>query len=115
MNNYPSDLTDLQWRAVRECIPPSRPVGVARQVSLRAILNAIRYRRRSGCPWRLLPHEFPHWRTVYGYDRQWQADGTWLRIEQELRELRNQSSPNLLETSPVATPTSLVESFARSL
>lgn len=90
MSNYPSDLTDLQWQAVRGCIPPSRPVGVARQVSLRAVVNAVRYRRRSGCAWRLLPHDFPHWRTVYGYDHQWQTDGTWGRIERRLRELRVQ-------------------------
>lgn len=88
MANYPSDLDDRQWEAVRECIPPSRPIGVSRQVSLRAVIDAIRYRRRCGCPWRLLPHDFPHWRTVYGYDRQWRADGTWQRIEKALRELR---------------------------
>jgi putative transposase len=88
MSDYPSNLSDPQWEAVRKCIPPSRPVGVTRQVSLRAVVNAIRYRHRSGCAWRLLPHDFPHWRTVYGYEQQWQGDGTWRRIEQSLRKLR---------------------------
>ena len=74
MSNYPSDLTDLQWEAVRECIPLGRPIGVARQVSNRAVVNAIRHPRRSCCAWRLLAHDFPHWRTAYGYDRQWLAD-----------------------------------------
>jgi putative transposase len=114
MSNYPSDLTDLQWKAVRDCIPPGRPVGVARQVSLRAIVNALRYRRRSGCAWRLLPHDFPHWRTVYGYDREWQSDGTWRRIEQTLRELRTQVSANLLETPLSANQESLVETLVTS-
>ena len=108
MSNYPSDLTDLQWQAVRECIPPSRPVGVTRQVSLRTIVDAIRYRRRSGCAWRLLPHDFPHWRTVYGYDRQWQADGTWRLIERTLRDSRTQVSGSLPTTRPFANQASLI-------
>ncbi|NQT37255.1 MAG: transposase [Planctomycetes bacterium] len=96
MSNYPSDLTDVQWEVVRKWIPPSRPVGVARQVSIRAVVNAVRYRRRSGCSWRLLPHDFPHWRTVYGYHRQWQADGTWRRIEKIQRALRAHVSADTL-------------------
>ncbi|MHB8897629.1 MAG: transposase [Thermoguttaceae bacterium] len=89
MSSYPSDLSDLQWQAAQRCIPPSRPVGVARQVSLRSVVDAIRYRQRSGCPWRLLPHDYPHWRTVYGYQRLWQGDGTWGRIEEAIRRLRS--------------------------
>ncbi len=95
MSDYPSDLSDLQWQAVRHCIPPAQPVGVSRQVSLRAVVNAIRYRQRSGCAWRLLPHDFPHWRTVYGYDQQWQCDGTWRKIDRALRDLRMQSPSNV--------------------
>ena len=88
ISRYPSDLTDVEWKAIHPCIPSSRPVGVARQVSMRAVVNAIRYRRRSGCSWRLLPHDFPHWRTVYGYYRQWQRDGTWQQIEAAARGAR---------------------------
>ncbi len=103
MSDYPSDLSDPQWEAVRQCIPPARPVGVSRQVSLRAVVNAIRYRQRSGCPWRLLPHDFPHWRTVYGYDQQWQGDGTWRGIESALRQLR----VHIPASVPVAVPASI--------
>ena len=53
---------------------------------MRAVVNAIFYRERSGCPWRMLPRDFPHWRTVYGYFRQWKADGTWRRIQNCLRQ-----------------------------
>jgi transposase len=116
MSNYPSDLTDLQWEAVRGCIPPSRPVGVARQVPLRAIVNAIRYRRRSGCAWRLLPHEFPHWRTVYGYEREWRTHGTWLSIEQRLRDLRTHTSSSASAPHPSTAQLSLVgDATANSL
>jgi transposase len=104
MSGYPSDLSDTQWETIRRCIPPSRPVGVSRQVSIRAVINAVRYRQRTGCPWRLLPHDFPHWRTVYGYYRQWQADGTWRRIENSQRALRRQTAPPVRSANPRREP-----------
>jgi putative transposase len=82
---YPTDLSDRQWEIVRGVIPAGKPIGADRTTSMRAVVNAIFYRQRSGCPWRMLPHDFPHWRTVYGYFRQWQNDGTWERIEGALR------------------------------
>jgi len=53
---------------------------------LREILNAIFYVVKSGCPWRLLPHDFPPWKTVYHYFRTWRLDGTWERMHRALRE-----------------------------
>lgn len=41
---------------------------------------------RSGCAWRLLPHEFPNWKTVYGIFLAWRNDGTWSRIHDTLRD-----------------------------
>ncbi len=53
---------------------------------MREVLNAIFYLLRSGCAWRLLPHEFPAWQTVYGYFRKWQQTGVWEAINDALRE-----------------------------
>jgi putative transposase len=53
---------------------------------LRAILNAVFYVLKSGCPWRLLPRDFPPWKTVYDWFRRWRIDGTWERLNAELRE-----------------------------
>jgi putative transposase len=53
---------------------------------LREILDAIFYIARSGCQWRLLPHDFPPWKTVHHYLRTWRKDGTWERIHAALRE-----------------------------
>jgi putative transposase len=51
----------------------------------REIVNAILYVLRSGCPWRMLPHEFPAWQTVYYYFREWQREGVWDQILRTLR------------------------------
>lgn len=61
------------------------PGGRPREVSLRRVINAILYFVRSGCAWRLLPHEFPAWQTVYGYFRRWTVNGLWQRIHDTLR------------------------------
>jgi putative transposase len=54
--------------------------------STREILNAIFYIVRGGCAWRLLPHDFPPWKTVYHYFRSWRLDGTWERMHSALRK-----------------------------
>jgi len=54
--------------------------------SPREILNAIFHVLRSGCPWRLLPHDFPSWKTVFHYFRLWRIDSTWERVNRAIRE-----------------------------
>lgn len=83
---YPTDLTDAQWQLIEPLLPKRKsPRGRRRVHSLREILNAIFYLLRTGCAWRLLPHDFPHWKTVYHYFRVWQQDGTWERINEAFR------------------------------
>jgi len=82
---YPTDLTDDEWRVLDPLIPAAKPGGRRRSIDVREVVNAIRYLLRSGCSWRLLPHEFPGWKTVYSYFRAWEADGTWERIAGALR------------------------------
>ena len=89
---YPTDLTDCQWELIRPRIPDSRPIGADRMTSMRSVVNAILYRTRCGCPWRMLPRDFPHWRTIYGYFHQWQNDGTWETIRASLKTVRCQAN-----------------------
>jgi putative transposase len=51
---------------------------------LREILDAVFYVVRGGCAWRLLPHDFPPWRTVYHYFRAWRINGTWEQLNEAL-------------------------------
>ncbi len=78
---YPTDLTDEQWRLIAPLVlqakgKPGRP----RRVDTRAVVNAIFYVVRTGCQWRMLPHDFPAWQTVYYYYNKWSQDGTWDKI-----------------------------------
>jgi putative transposase len=84
--NYSSDLLNDEWEIIKPHIPtPRTNIGRKRVHSYREILNVIFYLLRSGCAWRLLPHEFPHWKTVYHYFRVWQLNGTWEQINAALR------------------------------
>jgi putative transposase len=82
---YPTDLTDKEWELLEPLIPLVKPGGRPREVDMREIVNAIVYQLRSGGAWRLLPHDFPNWSTVYGYFNRWAKDGTWERINAQLR------------------------------
>jgi transposase len=82
---YPSDLTDAQWKVVQPLIPAIAPDAAYQVHERREIVNAILYVLRSGCPWRLLPHEFPAWGTVYYYFRRGPREGVWDHILQTLR------------------------------
>ena len=88
---YPSDLSDAQWKLLEPCIPPAKPGGRPRSADMREILNGILYVLRSGCAWRLLPHDLPPWSTVYDYLRKFRKAGLWQRIHDALRDqLRRQ-------------------------
>lgn len=87
MNNsiYATDLTDRQWDIIKELLPPPKPGGRPRTICLRGAFNAMLYLVTTGCQWKMLPCHYPHWRTVYGYFRAWQHDGTWERLHHRLR------------------------------
>jgi putative transposase len=84
---YPTDLSDDEWRCIRPQLPDPTGQGRPRLHGLRPILDAVFYVLKSGCPWRWLPRDFPPWKTVYDWFRRWRIDGTWKRLNAELREL----------------------------
>ena len=82
---YASDLSDKQWEIIKPYIPtPQTNRGKKRIHSYREILNAIFYLLRSGYAWRMLPHDFPPWKTVYHYFSIWRNDGVWKQINAAL-------------------------------
>ena len=82
---YPSNLTQKQWELLSGLIPTAKTGGRKRSVDMQSVMNAIMYILCAGCAWRMLPNDFPKWKTVYHYFRQWRKDGTWERIHERLR------------------------------
>jgi putative transposase len=82
---YPTDVSDKEW-AVLEPLLPRQDFGRPAQYAVRELINGIRYVLRSGCSWRMLPHDLPPWSTVYRYFRKLEAEGYWQRLNEQLRE-----------------------------
>src|SRR5436305_605052 len=74
---YATDLTDAEFALLAPHLPAPSRLGRPREVDRREVLDAILYLLRTGCPWRLLPKEFPPKSTVFGYFRRLWEDGTW--------------------------------------
>lgn len=95
---YPSDMSKNGWKKLQkplsEKLKLDKKSGMGRPpADLKEVINAIFYIVKSGCAWRMLPHDFPNWSTVYGYYNRWSKDGTWEFINawfvSKLRERMN--------------------------
>ena len=74
------DLSEAQWQVLEEVLPPVKPTG-RRPRDRRQVINGIRWRVRTGAPWRDIPEQrFGPWETCYCLFRTWQRDGVWAEI-----------------------------------
>src|ERR1700684_3812164 len=80
---YPTDLTNEQFALVEPLLPQRKRMGRP-PADLREVFNGILYLLRTGCQWRLLPHDFPPWSTVHTWYRRWRRAGTWDRVKNAL-------------------------------
>ena len=85
--SYPTDLSSSQWQLLKPLIPSAKAGGRPRSVDIRAVLNAIFYVLVSGCAWQMLPRDFPPYKTVYHYFRQWRIEGVWQVLNDRLRRM----------------------------
>ena len=69
--DYPSDITPEQYEEIRPLLEDFKADTKPRKISLYEVLCAIFYLLRTGCQWRMMPHDFPKWATCYYYFRQW--------------------------------------------
>lgn len=109
-SSYRTDLSDEQWELLSPLIPPVKPGGRPRTVDIRAVVNAIFYIIVSGCSWELLPHDFPKYKTVYHYFRQWRIEGNWERIHDKLRQWVRVSEDRMPSPSAVILDSQSVKS-----
>lgn len=87
---------------IEPLVPPPKKGGRPRNTDMREVMNAVVYVTKSGCDWRMLPHDFPQWDTVYHYFRHWKEDGTWKDIHDTLRtQLRKKLGKSKQPTAAV--------------
>lgn len=86
---YSSDLTPYQWMKIRHWFPrPKSGRGLPGRPSsdLFQVVNGIFYLIRTGCQWRMIPHSYGKWSTLYGYFNRWSALGLFEKIMKGLRQ-----------------------------
>jgi putative transposase len=89
---YPTDLTDEQWVVIAPLLPPEKERGAPREVDMREVVNTILYISRTGCQWRMIPHDLLPKSTVWDYFNAWKSDGTLQHILDTLRrQVRKQA------------------------
>jgi transposase len=76
---YSSDLSDAEFALIFPLLPAPKRRGRKPRCA-REILNALFYVIRSGCPWRLLPKDFPPFTTVQNRFYAWRDSGLWTQI-----------------------------------
>ena len=69
--SYPSDISREQFETIKPLLESARRKTAPRRVDLYEVFCAVLYLLRSGCQWRMLPEEFPKWRTVHAYFAIW--------------------------------------------
>jgi transposase len=82
---YPSDVTDAEWEFLLPYLTLMRADAPQRSHDPREVFNAIRYVARTGCQWRMLPHDLPDWTVAYQQARRWFQAGVFEEIAHDLR------------------------------
>lgn len=99
--NYPSDLTDTEWKIIKEIMDrelrytTGRPV----EVDFREIWNTIFYLNRTGCQWHYLPHDFPPCTTVNYHFLKWKRCGLYRKVNDALRRQAREQAGRKAEPS----------------
>ncbi|MBD0693022.1 IS5 family transposase [Streptomyces sp. CBMA123] len=79
------DLTNGQWVRLEPLLPTGKKPGRPPTWTRRQLIDGIRWRTRTGAPWRDLPERYGPWDRAYDLFRRWQRDGTWKRIFEQLQ------------------------------
>ncbi|MFJ4877278.1 IS5 family transposase [Streptomyces sp. NPDC088745] len=79
------DLTDEQWAVLVPLLPKGKKPGRPPTWTRRQMTDGIRFRVRTGIPWRDMPEQHGPWGRAYDLFRRWQRNGTWQRIFTQLQ------------------------------
>jgi transposase len=82
---YASDVTDPEWEFLVPYLTLMREDAPQRGHEMREVFNALRYVVKTGCQWRMLPHDLPVWTVVYQQARRWIHAGVFEQVAHDLR------------------------------
>jgi transposase len=85
---YPSDVSREQFEKIRPLLEAARKKTRPRTIDLYDAFCGVLYVLKSGCQWRMLPSDFPKWRSVHAYFGIWSAsdEGHSSILEQALKK-----------------------------
>lgn len=66
-HSYPSNINPEQFDKIQPILESVRKKTRPRSVDLYDVFCGVLYVLKSGCQWRMLPKEFPKWRTCHYY------------------------------------------------
>jgi putative transposase len=89
---YPSDLTDAEWKRIAHHFRPKDRRGSGCKHEKKRIVDAILYVVKGGIQWRMLPKDFPPWKTVYDHFSKWNKRGVWEAALDALNRLHRKKS-----------------------
>jgi transposase len=111
---YPTDVTDDEWDFVAPYLALVREDAPQRTHDLREVLNALRWLVKAGCPWRMLPHDFPPWEAVYQQARRWVAAHVFEHMADDLRAILRVADGRNLDPSAAILDSRTVQSTPES-
>lgn len=88
VTNYESDLTDRQWEEIEKFFP----LGNKSKYHKRSLADAVLYIVKTGCQWRMLPHDYPPYTTVWSFYRRARNAGTWDKAMKHLIKITRKNA-----------------------
>lgn len=68
---YPSDISRKQFSEIEPLLIGARKITAPRRLDLYDVFCAVLYILKTACQWRMLPTDFPKWRSVHSYFQIW--------------------------------------------
>ena len=84
---YPTDVSDEEWDFVAPYLTLIRQDAAQRVHALRDVFDAVRWMVKAGCPWRMLPGDFPPWQAVEQQAKRWMEAECFETLTHDVREL----------------------------
>ena len=86
---YPSDISREQFKKIEPLLISAKKITRPRKHDLYEIFCGVLYLLKSGCQWRMIPSDFPDWRSIYAYFRIWsyKDEGSKSLLEEILKKI----------------------------